>query len=158
MIYGVKIYDGEGNLKKVVEQKNANRLFWSEFYLNGGDYHNRGVEVDPDALKQRGRKITCANSDCKKETMVIGKRTRFCSLACQTKRREHNNNRFKKIKTKYEANCGIITCDNKIMTTGKMKFCSLPCRRLANVAKNRRAYVKAKVSLAERKLEVAKRK
>lgn len=158
MIYGVKIYDGEGNLKKVVDDKGANRLFWSEFYLSGGDYHNRGVEVDPEMLEQRGRKIICANSDCKKEQLVIGKRTRFCSLACQTKRREHNSNRYMRFKPKYEAQCGIITCDNKIMTTGKLKFCSLPCRRLAHVAKNRRANAKAKVSLAERKLEVAKRK
>jgi hypothetical protein len=154
MIYGVKIYDGEGNLKKVVEQKSANKLFWSEFYLQGGDYHNRGVDVDPEMLEQRGRKITCANLDCKKEAMVIGKRTRYCSTSCKTK---HNNNRFKKTKKKYETICGIKTCDNVIMTTGKQKFCSLPCRRLANVAKNRRANVKAKTRLAQRKLELAQR-
>jgi len=155
MIYGVKIYDGEGNLKKVVEAKSAKKLFWSEFYLQGGDYHNRAVDIDPEMLELRGRKIICANVACKKETVVIGKRTRFCSVVCKTK---HNNARYMKIKTKYEAICGIISCENKFMTTGKQKFCCLSCRRLANVAKTRRYGENSKAALTQRKLEIAQRK
>ena len=157
MIYGVKIYDGEGNVKKVVEQKDAQKLYWSEFYLQGGDYHDRGIDVDAEMLEERGRKIICANVECKKEAIVMGKRTRFCSLECQTKRRRDNNNKYSKLKPQYETICEIKTCDNTFVTTGKQKFCSVPCRRLANIAKNRRHGEKSKATLAKIKLENAKR-
>ena len=139
MIYGVKIYDGEGNLKKVVEQESAYKLYWSEFYLSGGDYHDRGIDVDEEMLEQRGRRIICANVECKKEALVMGKRTRFCSLQCQTKRARDNNTRNKKIKPKFKV------------------ICSVPCRRLANIAKNRRHGEKSKVALAKIKFENAQR-
>jgi len=157
MIYGVKIYDGEGNLKKVVEQESAYKLYWSEFYLSGGDYHDRGIDVDEEMLEQRGRRIICANVECKKEAIVMGKRTRFCSLQCQAKRARDNNTRNKKIKPKFKVTCKIKTCENTFMSSGKQKFCSVPCRRLANIAKNRRHGEKSKVALAKIKLENAQR-
>ena len=43
--------------------------------------------------------------------------------------------------------CKIEDCKNKFKTTGKQKYCSVPCKKIANKLKNRAKDAKTKAIL-----------
>lgn len=157
MIYPVKIYDGEGRLKKIIEPEQALEQYWQTMPV--GDEVD---SIDANVMQVNGssyylqRKIVCANSECKKETTVVSRNAKYCSIKCQeqVKRRKASQ----KPKEKEYKKCAIKECQNVFEAQrGNQKYCGPACLKIANIAKGRRASARAKANITQRKLELAKR-
>ena len=157
MIYPVKIFDGEGRLKKIIEPVQALEQYWQTMPV--GDEVD---SIDANVLQANGSSyylkhaIVCANIECKKETTVVSRNAKYCSLKCQeqVKRRKASQ----KPKEKQFKKCVIEDCGNVFEAQrGNQKYCGPVCLKIANIAKGRRASARAKANIAKRKLEIAQR-
>ena len=158
MIYPVKIFDGKGQLKKIILQEEALERYWQTLPPITDGLAKVNVEV----MQANGssyylaRTIICANSEGGKKATVVARKAKYCSLKCQAyvKRAKHKQ----KPTYKKEIECAIAGCSNTFQTSrGWHKYCSKDCAHIANIAKSRRASAKAKANIAQRKLELAER-
>ncbi len=158
MIYPVKIFDGEGRLKKIILQEEALERYWQTMPPITDGLSEVNVEV----MQANGssyyltRTIICANSECGKQAVVVARKAKYCSIKCQeqVKRRKAS----KKPKEKQYKKCVIEDCGNVFEAQrGNQKYCGPACLKIANIAKGRRASARAKANITQRKLELAKR-
>lgn len=154
-LHECRIYDGTGKLKQTVGYTEVNEKYWYTFLVEHADYAQLPAHLKQG--KQRSYTITC--KVCKKEAQAIRKHAKYCSSLCKGRRGlEQKKARLDAAAgRKYALKCKICEKDWKSIRP-TYKYCSPKCKTDANNEKNRRASENSKTHLAQRKLELIKRK
>ena len=170
MIHEIKVYDGNGVLKKTYNSKKATDMFWdsNEPITLNKRFCTKG------AGKFKNREEVFENKECpycKKDFLATGK-MKFCTTACQRKNwkeisrdkwqentlAKFSNSRLVDGNILFKIKCGFcsITLD---MNSCAAKFCSTACRDKAHKISYKEVKKKrdAESSKKRRKILEAKR-
>lgn len=107
MLYPVKVFDGEGNLKKIVTQEIVEERFWKNIKTNN---HIFAVQKSKPNLKILIKTIIC--KVCEEEFTTTHAKTLYCGAECAHKMVEKKRKEKIILKRKARENAKLNEINN----------------------------------------------
>ena len=118
MLHEVRVYDGQGNLKKIIKPK----MNYEAKPICGGK-----------------EKKVCANQQCKKTTIMKGNQ-KYCHPNCAREEKLRLSKVIREAKKKFEKAKPIVPCGicEEPVTGTRIKYCSEVCDQKARKLKSKK--------------------